>query len=152
MHFVTSLASVDSCRSSGAPSAEWFLLFTIVTNLQLCTVAPVVPVVIVFQQLLGSSERMAFSLTRFFRSFTWFDNQTNFEPQYELERFRRNYHVVMLEGKWTVHGEGAFDVAPFDAREDAIDYANAMADSECTEAVVHTADGNIETRWGESVL
>ncbi|HEY9712725.1 MAG TPA: DUF2188 domain-containing protein, partial [Chroococcales cyanobacterium] len=75
------------------------------------------------------------------------DKQNRLKDVYKLDRFRRNYHVLLIGDKWCVHGEGAHDSQAFQYREDAIAFARGLAQSERTEAIVHTADGAIERAW-----
>lgn len=86
-----------------------------------------------------------------FHGFRWSPRDKRFELRYRFAQTRCNYHVLLFDGNWCVHGETTRDIFKFDSRDAAIAYAKAMAMKERTEVLIHTADGSIETCWSASI-
>lgn len=82
-----------------------------------------------------------------FNGFRWSDKEKNFPSTFTSPHRRRNYHVIMYNGKWCVHGEGAKQLLPFPSKQEAINYAKANAEGEKTEVLIHNEKGGVETAW-----
>lgn len=56
-------------------------------------------------------------------------------------------HVIPFEGKWAVKTEAEEEItAEFDSQEEAVEFAQEIAESEGTELIIHGEDGEVESK------